>query len=87
MLRQGTVDLIRQLFDDGVSQRRIACRMRVARETVRRILDGRRMESEACEDDTLQLSEGLPQRCPSCGGLVYMPCLGCRARVFKGERL
>lgn len=37
-------------------------------------------------EHTFQFPHGKPQRCPSCGVLVQMPCLACQIRQMRNLR-
>lgn len=82
MLSRHIVDQIKALLDQKqLSQRAIARRLGVSRGTVNSIATGRRIEAEI-SDETL-LHDRPPERCPGCGGLVYLPCLLCEIRQLK----
>jgi transcriptional regulator with XRE-family HTH domain len=81
---------IRRLLSAGeLSQRAIALRMGVARDTVKAIASGQRsleprvpgLRRARRRFSTQPLT--TPKRCPRCGGLVYMPCRLCRVREFQ----
>lgn len=89
MLSNNVVEEIRRLLSEGkLSQREISKHLRVSRGSVTSVALNRRHEPEPCDDLALEL--GPPTRCPSCGGLVYLPCVLCRARLAqfgpRGER-
>jgi len=88
MLSFAVVDQIKRLLDEGsLSQRRIARRLGVSRGTVNAIALGKRPDYEARrreEEDGFVAPSGPPVRCPTCGGMVQMPCLACRIRAMKG---
>jgi hypothetical protein len=87
MLSQSTIDTIRRLLDeDELTQREIARYAGVSRGTVQAIGDGtlanRKRRRQAAPlvpqlDDEEPASSEPPQRCPGCGGMVYMPCRRC----------
>jgi hypothetical protein len=84
MLAPYQVEEIRQLLASGtLSERTIARRMGVSRGTVRSIAAGRRRDPvrsiQPWDEEPDQPLEP-PRRCPTCGGLVYMPCRLCRMR-------
>ena len=90
MLSSAMVEEIRRLLVEGkLSQREISQQLRVSRGTVTSVALNRRHERPEPEDET-QLHAGPPTRCRTCGGLVYLPCVLCRAREAKfgprGER-
>ena len=89
MLSLALVQEVRRLLDEGeLSQRKIAKKLGVSRGTVGAIASGRRglygREPDE-EDDSLCCIEVPPERCPSCGGMVYMPCVLCRAREYRSR--
>lgn len=88
MLPLSKVQEIKRLLDEGsLSQRRIAKQLEVSRGIVAAIASGRRglhgRESNQA-DDTPEL--GPPERCPSCGHLVYLPCVFCRAKEYAARK-
>ncbi len=90
MIAPTTVIQIRQLLNEGaMSQRAIAYRTGVSRGTVQAIASGGRVEQPdrhpADLYDALTPS-GRPRRCPTCGGLVQMPCLLCHVRRMREDR-
>ena len=78
---------IRSLLDEGeFSHRAIAEKVGVSRGVVNNIAGGRRgLRSHQTEQVRLSRDHGLgtPVRCRRCGGLVYEPCLLCRARKHR----
>jgi len=92
MIAQKTVDEVRLLLAEGeLSQRKIAARLGISRGTVYAIASGRRRDRRTAGDagggrDGHGDSSGPPQRCPGCGGLVYMPCRLCRRRAAGNGR-
>jgi len=89
MLTPALVAEIRHLLhNEGLSQRSVARQTGVSRGTVHAIAQGKRPERPlrrpAPED--LPRPEGPLQRCPGCGGMVYMPCLLCLARGRRDYR-
>lgn len=90
MISSAKVEEIRRLLEEGkLSQREISKQLQVSRGTVTSVAMDRRREPTP-DDDELELGLGPPARCSTCGGLVYMPCVLCRARLEKygplGER-
>lgn len=86
MLPQAQVDEVRRLLAEGrVSQRRIARQLGISRSTVGLIASGRRPDRPppVAADDDPWADAGPPQRCPTCGGMVYVPCRLCRVRELK----
>jgi hypothetical protein len=80
---------IRRLLDEGrLSQRQIARAVRVSRGTVDAMASGRRPDRLETKPEPLDDLEplGPPQRCPDCGGLVYLPCVLCRLRAVFALR-
>jgi hypothetical protein len=81
MIARETVEQIQRLLAEGnVSQRGIARLMGVSRGTVNAIAQGKRREPRPAKPEEEDLPCGPPQRCPTCGGFVYMPCRLCRVR-------
>ena len=80
MIKDVTVDFILQLSLSGLSQRKIARKVGVARETVRRVLSGKRQKRNRISCGDLPSRFGKPSRCDECGGFVYKPCLACTVR-------
>ena len=78
---------IRSLLDEGeFSHRAIAEKVGVSRGVVNNIAGGRRGLRKHREDyarQNLERPQVAPQRCQCCGGLVYKPCLLCRARHYQ----
>ncbi len=76
---------IRRLLEEGdLSQRAVAARVGVSRGTVDGIANGRRGlygRDPACRAPQHEAT-AIPKRCRGCGGLVYEPCLLCRARNY-----
>jgi hypothetical protein len=84
MITPHLVERIEQLLvKDKLSHRKIARITGVSRGTVGAIASGRRRirprPIHFWEDDAL-VPDTPPQRCPECGGTVYMPCRLCRTR-------
>ena len=86
MLPLVVVEEIRRLLDEAeLSQRKIADKLGVSRGTVGAISNGQRgiygREPDPHEPDLCRL-DLPPERCPGCGGMVYVPCLLCRTRRY-----
>lgn len=89
MLKPDQVQLVKELRATGRSQREISRETGIARETVRGIVNGKRphyakdqAESGVADNENaLRLFEGKVDRCPTCGGRVYIPCLACQLRA------
>jgi len=87
-------EIERLLAAGNVTHREIQRRTRVSRATIKRIANGthvsrRRKAKRDDRDEPTKLrpsQESIPRRCPECGGLVYMPCLLCDARLFREKR-
>jgi transcriptional regulator with XRE-family HTH domain len=84
MLATKVVDEIRRLLaEDKFSQREIARLTGTSRGSVGAIASGKRRESKPPAypwDEVLEEPEGPAERCPACGGMVYMPCRLCMVR-------
>ena len=77
-------EVVRLLAEGRLSQRQIAGVLGISRGSVGTIAQGQRTHerrADALFDPTRPL--GLPRRCPTCGGLVYLQCLLCRIRRIK----
>ncbi len=82
------VDVIREirrlLNDEDMSQRTIAARLGVSRGVVGQIASGCRglYGRDRLGRWTIRHSpNSIPERCPGCGGQVYMPCRLCTIRA------
>ena len=78
----------RLLKQPGVSQRKVAMLTGVSRASVGAIAAGRRPDyAHRCNPDDREgdMPQGPAERCPTCGGMVYMPCLLCSVRSTKSE--
>ena len=88
MLAEAVVEQIRDLLAIGeLSQRKIARRLGVSRGSVNAISQDRRpdySQSARAAGDGFPQPEGVPRRCPGCGGMVQMPCLLCYVRAWGG---
>ncbi len=83
MIAPELVEQIKRLLAEGhLSQRAIARLTGVSRGSVNAIAQGKRHEPRPRRHEELlpQAPSGPPQRCPTCGGLVYMPCVLCYVR-------
>jgi len=86
MIAPKIVAEVRRLLAAGThSQRKIARLTGISRGTVGAIASGRRPDYHESSDDGPEEPAGPPERCPGCGGMVYMPCLLCRARKQSTE--
>jgi len=81
------MEVKRLLKQTSFSQRKIAMLTGVSRASIGAIASGRRPEYPArCNpqrDEEEEIPRGPLERCRSCGGLVFMPCLLCRVRAIK----
>jgi hypothetical protein len=91
MIAPPVVEEIKRLLAEGrTSQRKIAKQLGVSRGTVNAIALGKRPERPPVPpdgEDELPPPDGPVMRCPTCGGLVHMPCLACRVRAIREESL
>lgn len=96
MIATTVVDEVRRMLREGqLSQRKIAQTVGVSRGTVNAIASGRRRLSSERRprhdvNEGFAPPRGRYRRCPSCGGLVQMPCLRCfllTARSSTAKRL
>jgi DNA-binding XRE family transcriptional regulator len=90
MLAPTTVTEIRRLLNEGrLSQRNIARTLGISRGIVHAIASGKRRDrvSLAQTVEESVVPSGLPKRCPTCGGMVHMPCLLCRVRRIREQQV
>jgi transcriptional regulator with XRE-family HTH domain len=87
MIAPSVVQEVRSLLAEGnLSQRKIARLTGISRGTVGAIAAGKRPDYPSrrrAAEEELPEPAGPPRRCPSCGGMVYMPCRLCQARALK----
>lgn len=79
----------RLLAEGRLSQREIAGRLGVSRGTVNAIALGKRparLPRQSRPPEVFFPPEGPVGRCPTCGGLVHMPCLACGLRAMKMKK-
>ena len=89
MIRPETITEVRRLLRHGhLSPHEIASLTGVCRTTVWKIANDERSrgEREILEDEEASTYETPPERCRSCGGLVYMPCRLCKIRATQRMR-
>jgi len=89
MISPEIVQEIKRLLADGsYSGRQIARLVGVSRGTVAAIAQGKRPDYEAlrAQREMGQQPLGPLERCPGCGGMVYMPCRLCRVRSRLARR-
>jgi hypothetical protein len=84
MIAEHLVEQVERLLTkDKLSHRRIASITGVSRGTIAAIASGKRRiqpKTSRFWDEEPLVPDVPPQRCPECGGMVYMPCRLCRAR-------
>lgn len=89
MIAPAVVQEVRRLLAEGkLSQRKIAGLTGISRGTVGAIAAGKRPDHESlgrAAEDVFPEPAGPLQRCPGCGGMVYMPCRLCHARALKAR--
>ena len=90
MIAPEVVDQIKRLLNEGsLSQRSIARQLGVSRGTVHAIGRGKRPDYNTRrreKEDEIAAPRGPWGRCPTCGGMVQMPCLACGVRALREER-
>jgi len=91
MIAPRIVKEIRRLLNERrLSQRKIAELIGVSRGTVGAVASGKRPDRlqprRAADYDESLKPSGPPRRCPSCGGMVYMPCRVCQTRAAIAEK-
>jgi hypothetical protein len=84
MLSADVIREVRRLLDeDELSQRAIAARLNISRGVVNAVAHRRRDEhGPRSRWANPQPAGAYPDRCPTCGGLVFMPCRLCTTRAF-----
>lgn len=88
MIRASVVQEVKRLLAEGrLSQRKIARRAGLSRGSVGLIAQGKRPDYQPRRDMEEELSGpvGPPERCPSCGALVYLPCRLCRLKELLAK--
>lgn len=89
MIAPAVIAKVRNLLAKGtLSQRQIAGMTGVSRGTVNAIVNGKRRDPQPPRESLgieIERPSGPPQRCPGCGGLVYMPCMLCHVRKVVAE--
>ncbi len=87
MIADALVREIREMLARGeLSQRQIARRVGVSRGTVHAMARGKRPDRPAprrSNGRTFTPPRGRFRRCPTCGGMVQMPCLACYLRSTR----
>lgn len=86
MLATGKVVEIERLLAEGrLSQRKISTLVGVSRGVISAIARGARPDYEARRHDESEVDQprGDIERCPGCGGRVYMPCRLCHVRQLQ----
>lgn len=81
-------EIDRLLREGRLSQRKIAARLNTSRGIIGAIARGKRglhgRETIGSDGDPLGTAV-LPERCPCCGGRVYMPCRLCHIRALQQD--
>ncbi len=79
----------RLLLERKLTHRQIAELTGLSRGQVGRIYRGklpkRRLPPPSAPADPLG-PQSPPERCPTCGAMVYMPCVACRVRAILARR-
>ena len=87
MLPQFLIDEIVRQLSAGQSHRTIAAKLGVSRGVVGALSTGRRdrigREAPQVDSSGFPAEPLAPERCPTCGGRVYLPCVVCRAERFR----
>ncbi|MEM6797965.1 MAG: helix-turn-helix domain-containing protein [Planctomycetota bacterium] len=76
-------EICRLLEEENLSQRKIAKKLGVSRGTVSALATGRRGVHGREPNEEADEPVGPPARCGSCGMLVVMPCVYCRAVEYR----
>jgi hypothetical protein len=86
MLAQYVVDRVRKLrTEEKLSYRAISKRTGASRGAIAKIANGQRPYRLSGEDEESDDSPVPPERCPTCGGLVFPPCCYCNLEMFLRE--
>ena len=80
---QQVLEVKRLLGEGRLSQRSIARLTGVGRSSVNAIANGRRRPFRTLPADDLAVRTSIAQRCPECGGRVFMPCVYCEAIAHR----
>lgn len=85
MVSNEQIQRVHELARQRFSQRAISRMAGVSRDTVRRILTGKRQIMHMIAPVRLPAPNCSrpPRRCPGCGARVFMPCLACGVRNLK----
>ena len=90
MIHNDIICEAQRLLRRGTSYRAVARELGISRGTVGKVALGRRVpvEAGACAEDENPPyhSNTPPVRCPTCGGVVYMPCVACRVKTAVKTR-
>jgi hypothetical protein len=88
MLPVSIVAEVKRLLAEGkLSQRKIARQTGVSRGIVGLIAKGKRPDYQPRQvEEDLWANSGPPERCPTCGAKVYMPCRLCGLRQRLAEK-
>ena len=75
---------VKRLLDEGrLSRRSIARAVSVSRGSVNAIANGERGLFGAPPVEELVVRSTIAERCPGCGGRVFMPCVYCEAVAHR----
>ncbi len=91
MLPPSTIAEVKRLLALGtLSQRQIARRTGVSRIVVHRIAGGKRKDRVPKTEKALDVpwepnDSTKPERCPTCGAKVKLPCLACMIRHYRNN--
>jgi hypothetical protein len=91
VLSAGTIQWIKRLKGEGLSQRQISEATGAARNTISEVLGLDRI-AEELYDTLYDVEDPIftdpPRRCEGCGAVVYQPCLACglRAVASRGKK-
>lgn len=75
---------VKRLLDEGrLSRRAIALVTGVSRGSVNAIANGERGLFGVPPDEDFVKRSTVAERCPGCGGMVYMPCVLCESMAHR----
>ena len=87
MIAASIIAEAQRLLAAGLSYRQVAAKTGISRGSVGEIANGRISAKRRRDKEWLGVNpRGRPARCPTCGGMVVMPCMACRVRAAKKGR-
>jgi len=88
MLSPTIIREIERLFQQGLSRRKIAKRLRVSLGIVSVVVAGKRQADDHLRPKPRTKETAKTRKCPSCHAIVHMPCKLCQTReLIAGNHL